>query len=182
MLKQSWEMTSQVDYLKRSQERNGASDSEEIKQLLTFTLNNRYFCLELEKIKEIRAYTAPTELPSSLDFVSGVINIRGIVVPIYDLRKRFNLPAEENKVGGAQKVIIVVNLDGQDIGILVDSVSDIIYEEKDDIKHSSSTEVSIKGEFINGIVISNDKVIVLLAVEKLFGEKAIKEFRNLTGN
>lgn len=154
---------------------------EEIKQLLTFTLGKRYFCIELERIKEIRAYTPPTEMPNSMNFLSGVINIRGSVVPIYDLRKRFDLE-DEPMEAGAQKVIIVVNLNGQDIGILVDAVSDIISEETKDIKHSTSTEMSIKGEFVNGIVILEEKVIMLLSAEKLFGEEALHDLKELNLN
>jgi len=169
-------MTSQVDHFRKANDAN----TNDVSQLLTFTLKNRFFCLELEKIKEIRAYTQPTELPNSLEFVTGVINIRGMVVPIYDLRKRFGIQEEQSQPTQGQRVVIVINIEGQDIGILVDAVSDIIYENKANIKHSSSAEVAIKGEYIEGIVINNEKVIILLAAQKLFGSDALKAMRNIS--
>ncbi|HXI10918.1 MAG TPA: chemotaxis protein CheW, partial [Thermodesulfobacteriota bacterium] len=96
-------------------------DSREVLQLVTFRLGNEEFSLDILKVQEIIRHMDLTRVPKTPDFVDGVINLRGRVIPVLDLRKRFGLPKDENT---NETRIIVVDVDNRTVGLKVDAVSE----------------------------------------------------------
>jgi purine-binding chemotaxis protein CheW len=148
-------------------------------QYLTFLVGEKPYCVEITYVDEIRVASDISEIPNAAKFLLGVTNIRGQVIPIFDLKARFNLGKSEVDT---KKVIIVCSVEDQDIGILVDSVSDIIHVKPEEIKESKSAQLAIKGDFVSGVIVQNKEMIVLLDLVSLFGEGSLKEIKKMLKN
>lgn len=145
--------------------------SNEAMQFLSFTVNNETYGVEIVSILEIRGWVDTMPLPKTPDYMIGVLNLRGIVVPIFDLRSRFGLGTTEVK---STNVVIVLSIHGRKFGILVDTVSDIITLEQSQISASPDVQTSLEDRFIKGIITSeNGDMVILLNVEALFNKEDI---------
>lgn len=143
--------------------------SEEItKQHLTFILGGEEYGVDILKVQEIRGWEPATPIPNTPDYVLGVINLRGIVVPIIDLRVRFELPSAE--FGPATVVVIVkVSQDEQErtVGLVVDEISDVYSVIESEIKEAPEMGGALSTEYINGLTTVDEKMIILLNVDLL---------------
>jgi purine-binding chemotaxis protein CheW len=143
----------------------GKKEEEPSQQFLTFNIGDEGYGVGLMSVREIKGWSKTTRLPNSQDFMKGVINLRGVVIPIFDLRKRFGMgdtePTEKNAV-------IILAVGKRLIGILVDTVSDILSASADDIRPAPHVESKINANFVNGLISIEDKMVVLLDVEKIF--------------
>lgn len=134
-------------------------------QFLTFRLGEEEYGIDIMHVMEIRGWIPATRLPNVSEFILGVINLRGVVVPILDMRLRFHMgPA----VLTPQSVIIILYANDCTIGILVDSVSDILDVEAQDIKAAPSMSRSIDEAFIAGLVSLDERMVVVLNSDKIF--------------
>ena len=124
------------------------SSSSEL-EFVTFSVANQIFCLEIQQINEIRRWAHVTILPHSPADVLGVMNLRGAVIPIYDLATSLNLGKTEQ---GERSVVIVTSVEGSLIGLLVDSVSEIISVSRDEIQDTPDVASSATRECIEGIL------------------------------
>lgn len=147
-------------------DRHNMQNNSQIEQYLSFYLEKEEFGVDILKVMEIRGWEEPTEVPLSPGFVKGVINIRGKIIPVIDLRERFNLPFREYS---KLTVVIVLQVQNKDkdrvIGIAVDAVSDVHGIDKEHIQPPPEMNNSIAGEYIKGIVISKEKMLILLDTE-----------------
>jgi len=138
------------------------------RQVLTFALGDEVYGVDILRLKEIRGWSPVTRLPHSPPAVLGVLNLRGVVVPIIDLRLRFGLPAAEFT---AITVIIVLSLHtgrgDQEFGIGVDKVMDVVDIAPGEVKPTSDTAASVAGEVIEGIVTVDDQMLILLDAERV---------------
>ncbi|WP_144394486.1 chemotaxis protein CheW [Pleionea sediminis] len=151
------------------------SDSDN--QFLSFELDQEYYCVDILSVSEIRGWSTPTILPNSLEYIKGVINIRGNIIPVIDLRIKLGLePQEYNK----ETVVIILNVmqksNQKTIGIVVDSVSDVFNCSDDDIKPPPETMQNINTAFIRGLCDTNELVTVVLDVEKLLDLNPVQEY------
>ena len=135
----------------------------DLKQIISFKIGNEEYGLEILKVKEVIRIKEITKLPKAPDFVKGVINLRGDVIPIIDLRVKFGLIQE--RYSSATRVI-VVEVDGKSMGIVVDSVSHVIRIDDDQIENSPLLG-GISKEYIRGVVKLDDRLIVLLNIDKI---------------
>lgn len=137
-------------------------------QFLTFILAGEEYGVEILKVQEIRGWNAVTRIPKTPAYVQGVLNLRGTIVPIIDLRMRF---AMERIDYTATTVIVVLAVDTaqgkRTIGIVVDGVSDVLTATGDEIKPAPNFGQSLRTEFVNGLVAANDKMVILLDADKL---------------
>jgi len=146
-------------------------------QYLSFLVDNKFYCIDILSVKEIKGYVEAVKLPNTLDFMLGVINIRGSVVPIFDLKARFGAGNNQYDI---KKVIIVISVDEQLIGVLVDAVSDILEVDKKEIKHSNAAETAIKEEFIQGMILQGEKeMVAVLDQDKLFCKQALTQLKQM---
>jgi len=148
-------------------------------QYLTFFLAGEEYGVNILKVKEIRGWEQPTLLPNTADYVLGVINLRGMVVPIMDLRKRFNMAQIES---GKTAVVVVVNVnhDGRErtIGMVVDAVSEVYHVGDEMIMPSPDLGGTISDEYVKGLATIEDKMIILLDIDYLINEGMLKDAGN----
>lgn len=131
---------------------------------LTFRLGDQDYGVAISKVQEIREWTKVTPLPSSPLYIRGMLNLRGAIVPVIDLRLRFGLDALERD---SVAVIIVVNVGNRLAGILVDTVSDVISVNQDQRRALPEFEGHANRRFIDGLAQIDDRLMVLLNVDKL---------------
>ena len=133
-------------------------------EYLTFRLGNEEYGTDILKVKEIRGYDAVTAIANAPAFIKGVINLRGIIVPIVDLRIKFN-------VGTATydqfTVVIILNLESRVVGIVVDSVSDVLTLQPDQVKPAPEFSSTMHTQFITGLGTVGERMLILLDIEKL---------------
>ena len=136
-------------------------------QFLTFALNDQEFGIEILRVQEIKNFTRVTPIPNMPECIKGVMNLRGTVVPIVDLRRKFNMPfSEYNQF----TVIIVVNVGVKIMGLVVDAVSDVLNVGDDAIEGAPDLG-SIDTSFIKGLAKSNDRLVTLLDIEQLLSDQ-----------
>ncbi len=127
-------------------------------QLIAFSIGEQTYGVEITTVREIRAWNGATPLPNTREFVRGVINLRGTIVPIFDLRARFG---EGQTSPTKNHVVVVMSVGEKWVGILVDAVSDILTVSKDDI-HNVPEGNSIDTELLNGIVTHESRMVGLI--------------------
>lgn len=137
-------------------------------QYLTFLLGGEEYGVDILRIQEIRGWEGATGIPNTPEYVLGVINLRGLVVPVLDLRKRFNLPKADFD---AATVIVVVNVvhdnDDRVMGIVVDGVSDVYNFSVDKINEAPDLGMSISTEVVKGFAMVEEKMIIILDIDQL---------------
>jgi len=140
----------------------------EVSQFLTFILDDETYGVEILRVQEIKGWTPVTRIPNTPDYMQGVLNLRGTIVPIVDMRMRFELKHAEYTPITVVIVLSVKSDNGERvIGLVVDSVSDVIDVGAQDVKATPDFGTSFNTKFINGIATSNDNMVMLLDVDKL---------------
>jgi purine-binding chemotaxis protein CheW len=143
-----------------------AAFTEDTMQVVSFKIGQEHYGIDIQLVREIRAWQVATQLPNTPPFVRGVINLRGTIVPVLDLRARFGQGAT---APSAAHVIIVVTAGTRIVGILVDAVSDIVTLTKGDIKPVPVMEGSAAGDCLDGLVTVHEQMIALIAVGRVVG-------------
>lgn len=141
-------------------------------QLVTFNLGKEEFAVPILQIQEINRLVEITRVPKSPDFVEGVINLRGKVIPIIDLRKRFSLPQSDL---GKYARIVVVNMDGRMVGLIVDSVSEVLRLPNDAIEPPPPVVAGIGSEYIKGLGKLEGRLLILLDLSKILTKEEKRE-------
>lgn len=137
-------------------------------QYLTFAVNEQDFGIEILRVQEIKNYSRVTPIPNMPACVKGVMNLRGTVVPIVDLRSKFNMPVAEYD---QFTVIIVVNVGGRIMGLIVDAVSDVLDIGPEAIENAPNLG-DADTSFIMGLAKSGDQIVTLLDIEQLLADQS----------
>ncbi len=145
--------------------------SEQQKQFITFTIGEEEYAVDIMVVREIKAWSETTHLPNTPEFMRGVLNLRGLIVPIFDLRCRFGLGLTETT---KMHVIIIVHVENRLVGILVDTVSDIIKVSEGEIQDVPKMDRNIDDEYLSGLVTVSERMVALLDVDQLFNPQAIE--------
>lgn len=146
--------------------RDGADDGG---QFLTFTLGGEEYGVEILRVQEIKGLTAVTPIPNAPAFVKGVMNLRGTVVPVFDLRIKFGMPSKEYD---RFTVIVVVNVGPRVVGLVVDAVSDVLDLARRAIDTTPDLGVSVDTSMLQGIARNGERLITLLDVDRVVGAEA----------
>lgn len=133
-------------------------------EYLSFTLGAEHYGVDILKVQEIRGYDAVTRVPDAPDYIKGVINLRGTIVPVIDLRLKLRL--DEARYD-AFTVMIVLNVEDRVVGIVVDSVSDVIPLNAEQIRPTPEFGAAVDTRFISGIGTQDDRMLILLDIETL---------------
>jgi len=133
-------------------------------EFLTFRLGAEEYGIEILKVQEIRSYEPPTRIANVPDFIKGVVNLRGVIVPIVDLRLKLSCAASEYN---AFTVVIVLTVQGRVVGAVVDSVSDVLEINRESIKPSPTMSSSVDTQYITGIGTISDRMLILIDIENL---------------
>lgn len=139
-------------------------DARELLQLVTFRLGNEEFSLDILRVQEIIRHMELTRVPRTPDFVEGVINLRGRVIPVLDLRKRFGMPSDERT---NETRIIVVDVDNRTVGLKVDAVSEVLRLPADTVEPAPAIVTGAESDYIKGVGKLDGRLLILLDVEKI---------------
>lgn len=143
-------------------------------QFVTFTCGARAFGIDIMAVREIRSWSPITELPNQPFGAKGVLDIRGNIVQVYDLATMLGASSYGDEKAG--QVVLVVSLKSQDVGLLVDTVSDIIFAQGEDLRPAPKANGRGDSGSVLGIVKSSDRLIAILDVKSLFPENAEMSF------
>lgn len=133
-------------------------------EFLTFTLGKEEYGIDILKVQEIRGYDAVTTIANTSAFMKGVINLRGVIVPIIDMRIKFNLG---NIVYNQLTVVIILNVAKRVVGMVVDGVSDVITLTSEQIKAAPEFSSAMDTRYIVGLGAVDERMIILVDIEKL---------------
>lgn len=141
----------------------------ETTQYLTFKLDSEIFALDISQVREVLDYTTTTKVPRTPDFMRGVINLRGSVVPVVDMRLKFAMPPTEKTVNTCV-IIVEINVDSERIvlGALADSVQEVIDLEPGSIEPAPRIGTRLRTDFIKGMGKRAEQFIIILDIEKVF--------------
>lgn len=145
-------------------EKTGETVASGAREYLTFRLDQEEYGIDILKVQEIRGYEPPTRIANAPPFIKGVTNLRGTIVPIVDMRLKFNCSkAEYNSF----TVVIILNLRNRVVGIVVDSVSDVMELTPENIRSAPDIDSAIDNSCILGLGSVGDRMLILLDIEKL---------------
>ena len=142
-------------------------------EFLTFTLGDENYGLDVMQVREIRGYEAVTKIANAPPFIKGVLNLRGDIVPIIDLRIKFAIgePTYDEFT-----IVIMLHIGDRIVGIVVDAVSDVINITADEMKPPPEFGVAFDSQYLHGLVAANDQMIILLNIEKLISSQELGLF------
>ncbi|AVR96541.1 chemotaxis protein CheW [Pseudoduganella armeniaca] len=137
-------------------------------EYLAFTLGKEEYGIDIQKVSEIRSYENPTRIASAPEFVKGVLNLRGIIVPIVDMRIRFALGTPDY---GPFTVVIILNIGTRVVGMVVDAVSDVTTLTPEQIKAAPDMGSTLNTEHIVGLGTVEERMLILVDIDKLMSSE-----------
>ncbi|HWV63138.1 MAG TPA: chemotaxis protein CheW [Oxalicibacterium sp.] len=143
---------------------NTTADTASLLEVLSFRLGNEEYGLSIQKVQELRGYDTVTHIANAPDFIKGVVNLRGTIVPIIDMRIRFNLGAPTYD---QFTVVVILNIGGRVIGMVVDSVSDVITLAPEQIRPAPDMQGAMESACIVGIGTIDSRMLILIDIDKL---------------
>lgn len=134
------------------------------REYLTFTLGSEEYGIDILKVQEIRRHEKVTHIVNAPQFIRGVINLRGVIVPIVDMRLKFNLGQADFT---PLTVVVILNVADRVVGAIVDSVSDVVQLANDSIKPPPQFSSGLAVEFIEGLASIDDRMVIVMDIERL---------------
>jgi purine-binding chemotaxis protein CheW len=157
-------------------QKGSKGQTEELFQLVSFTIGQEEFGLDIQCIQEINRMVDITRVPNAPEYVTGVINLRGKVIPIIDLRKRFGFPPKDSDKNTR---IIVVELGGMVVGFVVDTVREVIRIPKNITEPPPAIVAGIGSEFITAVAKLENRLLILLDLERILREKEKQQLESI---
>lgn len=159
----------------------GQADSD-AEQFLTFVLAGEEYGVDILRVQEIKGWDAVTQIPNTPKYIRGVINLRGTIVPIIDMRMRFNLEEVEY---GPTTVVIVLKVENGDqtrtMGIVVDGVSDTYNIPDEAVKPAPDFGASVDTAFVQGLATVEDKMVIILNIDKMLNSNELTNLDSISG-
>lgn len=151
-------------------------------QYLTFMLAGEEYGVDILRVQEIKGWDTVTKIPNTPEYIRGVINLRGTIVPIIDLRLRFNL---EHLDYGVTTVVIVVKVKSENgkertMGVVVDAVSDVYNISAEDFRDAPDFGTAVDTDFVKGLTTVNEKMVILLDIDHMCNSAELKVIDSLT--
>ncbi len=145
-------------------------------EFLAFTMGQEEYGLDILKVQEIRGYEAVTTLANAPDYFKGVVNLRGVIVPVIDMRIRFNLgtPTYDQFT-----IVIVLNINGSVMGMVVDSVSDVTTLTPEQIRAAPQLGSAINADYLIGLGTIDERMLILMDIDKLMSSEDLGLVRKL---
>jgi purine-binding chemotaxis protein CheW len=141
-------------------------------QFLTFKLDDEEYGVDIMQVREVKGWVPTTRLPNTPDYMRGVLNLRGNIIPIFDLRKRF---IGQLTTATEKHVVVIMAIRQRTAGILVDTVSDILTIQSQEIKSAPTADNPVDQRFVKGLIAVEARMVVLLEMEKLLDPHEIAE-------
>jgi len=140
-------------------------------QYVVFSINEQIFGIEISKIKEVLSYRKITPLPHGQRFVKGVISLRGIILPVFDLGEKFNFI---RGVYSPYHVIMVMEISGRVMGVIVDEISDVVEIFPEEVQTTENLPTTLRRDYLNGVGKKNDEMIILLNIDRLLSPEELE--------
>ena len=137
---------------------------EATREVLVFVLGREEYGVDILKVQEIRGYEKVTPIPSAPDYLKGVMNLRGVIVPVIDMRVKFKMPEVRYDTF---TVVVILRIAGRVIGLVVDAVSDVVHFAESDVRAAPQLGSLVDGSFIAGLATQGERMVLLLDIEKL---------------
>ncbi len=143
-----------------------------MKQYISFKIGGEEYAIDIMAVREIKGWTETTSLPNQAQHILGVMNLRGTIVPVFDLRCRFGMGLTE---ATRSHVVIIVAVLDRIVGLLVDAVSDILTIDSSEIRPVPEMDRGVATDFLSGIVSINESMVVILALGELFSRGSVEK-------
>ncbi len=143
------------------------------REFLVFRLGDEDYAIDILKVQEIRVFDAVTKLPGAPDYIRGVINLRGLIAPVIDLRIRFGF---KEAVYGPFTVVIVLNVHERLVAVVADAVVDVVALTDDEIRPPPEFATSVNVEYVTGLAAKTEHMLILLDIEKLISSQELGIF------
>ena len=145
-----------------------------VREFLAFKLGDEEYGIDILKVQEIRGYEAVTRIANAPEFIKGVINLRGIIIPVVDMRIKFKLG---EPVYDQFTVVIILNINGRIVGMVVDSVSDVTTLSPEQVKPAPEMGTAFNSDYITGLGTIDERMLILMDIDKLMssGEMGLIE-------
>jgi len=154
----------------------------EVRQYLTFKLEGETFALDVVKVREILDYSNITKVPQTPEFMRGVINVRGTVVPVVDMRLKFDMPPQERTVDTCVIVVeFIIDNEATILGALVDSVQEVFELEPAHIEAAPRIGTKLRTDFILGMGKREEQFVIILDIDKVFSSEDLEIVQNMSG-
>jgi purine-binding chemotaxis protein CheW len=148
----------------RAEAQQGGGNDLAGREFLAFTLGSEEYGIDILKVQEIRGYEAVTRIANAPEFIKGVINLRGIIIPVVDMRIKFNLGTP---VYDQFTVVIILNIGGRIVGMVVDSVSDVTTLKPDQVKPAPEMGAAFSTDYMIGLGTIDERMLILVDIDKL---------------
>jgi purine-binding chemotaxis protein CheW len=150
-------------------------------EYLTFTLGEENYAVCISKVREVLEFDTVTKVPQTPDFMRGVINLRGHVVPVLDLRLKFGMSATEKTINTCVVIVeVLIDEENTIIGVLTDSVKEVMQLENDSIEPAPKLGNMVNPEFILGMGKYNDQFLILLNIDKTFSSQELESLQQVS--
>jgi len=146
------------------------TEQEKIIQLITFKIDEKVYAFDISLVKEINKISTVTKVPQADDFIDGVMNLRGAIIPVINIRKRFCMEAIPYS---SKSKLIIVDFEGDSVGVIVDEISEVVKISSENIESDREKMDEIGIEFIEGIGKTDDGIIPVMDIFKLIGRERI---------
>jgi purine-binding chemotaxis protein CheW len=150
-------------------------------QLVTFKLGNETYGIDIMDVKEIVSLSEIRPIPGAPSYVSGIMNLRGVIIPIIDLHKRFQL--EKPKLSEDEELLsgyIIINIDGTKIGIVIDKVSRVLNIESEEIQAPPQMMSGIGSEYIRGVIHKEEEYLIFLDIRRIFNSQELQQLHKIS--
>ncbi|QKS71416.1 chemotaxis protein CheW [Paenalkalicoccus suaedae] len=145
-------------------------------KVIVFQLKDEEYGVEVEQVKSIERVQHITRVPSTPDFVEGVINLRGVVTPIVDLRKRFGIDGIDHS---ETTRVIIVTVKDMDVGLVVDAANDVIDISRDAVEPTPEVVGGVEADYIRGVAKLEKRLLILLNLDKVLNSKELEEMKDI---
>lgn len=147
------------------------------RKVVIFKIDDEEFATDIMQVERILGYTQPRKVPDSPEYIKGIIKYQNSIIPIMDLKKKFNL--DETNIKNDLK-IIVVKLFDKSVGFIVDMVSEVVDIDEDEVEETPEIVKQTSNKYINGLIKINDRIIIFIDTEKILSEEELLRFNLLT--
>lgn len=150
-------------------------DGDQVQRWVTFELDNETYCISVSDVREVLRFTEIAPVPGSPNYVVGIINLRGNVVTVIDTRKRFGLAPKE--VDDSTRIVII-DIDGQEVGILVDSVAEVVDLRMSSIEAAPNVGNEETSRYIQGVTSRDGQLLIIVDLNKMLSEEELQELNS----
>ena len=154
-----------------------AATREAVREVLVFVLGQEEYGVDILKVQEIRGYEKVTPIPSAPDYLKGVVNLRGVIVPVIDMRVKFRFAEVRYD---SFTVVVILRIGGRVIGLVVDGVSDVVHFGESEVKPAPQLGSLVDGSFLDGVATQDERMVLLVDIEKLLSSGDLNLLREVT--